>query len=141
MGDRSGRFARCIFSKYAAHDRGLVLIYLAVAVFHTAVGMDHRGDIIAIAATARHLAPRYLTDRSTPHLRAEVADLQRAHRANEADMHFRHTVVGAGEQGNAGKFEAFEDMGGVAQVAGYAVERFSQNDIYVAPIGGGKHGV
>ncbi|MGB3928844.1 MAG: hypothetical protein WBL20_07770 [Sphingobium sp.] len=112
-----------------------------MAVLDRAVGMHDGGDIVAVAASAGDAAARNAPLRSAPDLGAHVLQLERAHGADEADVQFGHAVVGAGEERDAIEFQALEDMGDVAQVAGDAVERFREDDVELAPIGGGEHGV
>ncbi|MFY9351670.1 MAG: hypothetical protein WAO77_15135 [Sphingobium sp.] len=141
MGDRLGRFPRDIGGEDPADDRRLGLVDATVAVLDRAVGMHDGGDIVAVAASAGDAAARNAPLRSAPDLGAHVLQLERAHGADEADVQFGHAVVGAGEERDAIEFQALEDMGDVAQVAGDAVERFREDDVELAPIGGGEHGV
>ncbi|UZW55513.1 hypothetical protein NUH86_01540 [Sphingobium sp. JS3065] len=109
--------------------------------FDRSVGADARGDVIAVAASAWDSSAPDLPLAAAPDLAAQFLHIERAHRADEADVQFGNAVVGAGEQCDAGEFEAAIHLGRVAQVAGNAVKRFGKDDVEVAPIGGGQHGV
>nr|WP_069337194.1 hypothetical protein [Sphingobium yanoikuyae] len=56
-------------------------------------------------------------------------------------MQFIYAVIGAGEEGDPGELEALVDMRRVLDIAGDAIERFGDDDVEFAPIGGGQHGI
>jgi len=65
----------------------------------------------------------------------ELLEIERAHQAFEAGVHFDHEARGAGVDLNADKFHLLAQADRVGGIAGKAIDVFNQDYIEVASLG------
>ncbi|GAK33940.1 hypothetical protein AQ1_01833 [alpha proteobacterium Q-1] len=129
MGDLARRLAGCIVGEDAAHYRSFRRIDLTLAAFRLTVGAGPAHDAIAVRIPASRLAVFDPAAQASARLVGEVLEIQRPHRALEADMELTDVAFGERHHAHPGEGEAFVDAGDILLIAGDAVERFGEHNI------------
>jgi hypothetical protein len=136
--DRPRAAAGGILREDAPHDGGLHRIRLAQAAFELAIGANRpANEAVAVDDTADQAAGADPSLHAPARLVGEVAQVERAHGALQADMQLADLALRQRDQPHAGEGRLLVEDGNMLQVAGEAVEALGQHNVQAA----GPHGV
>src|SRR5580765_5059866 len=111
---------------------GLCLVDGALAAAGSAGLIELVHDIVTEAETAARFAVLDPPAETPSGLLGKILQIERAHRALEADMEFAHFAFGERDDADVGKAHALVKAGNVLLVARQAIQRFRQDDVEAA---------